>query len=237
MNEKREELRNENYRTLFRIRCSIRYHSRFSYFYENWNTITTALITSFMLISVSASCSAISKPTGLGLGITALLAGAIGGIIGTTTLAFGVAQKRRTHDDLKRRFIQIETLFNKEILDENELAKVKYEIFRIEESEPPILSLLNTLCFFEISLAEGTTKKIESIKWWRFLFMYFLQQTEYASTIHPEGEGKARSPSREKHGEQKREKQQRERRKRFLRINVGKKPVKGFPNRSNRRSR
>ena len=68
------------------------------------------------------------------------------------------------HAELARKFIDLEKRFSHgRDLEDKEYEEAVCERLEIEAGEPPILRLLDVMCHFEQTLAEGSKKEIPPI--------------------------------------------------------------------------
>ena len=167
---------------LFGIGRSIRYHRKRSRFFE----IVNSIILFFILILSSASALLLVGPQETNAKFDDWRAIFLGIItLGTAiNLSFGIVAKISIHSkfaylfrDLDRR-IQIE----KDRECENILREFKNDRLRIESEEPPVLRVLNAICYNEESIASGM-KERKKIGFFQILFSYFfdLPPTEIPS--------------------------------------------------------
>jgi hypothetical protein len=136
---------------LFSIRRSVRYHCRRRMFFQRFHRITTA----GSLILGSAAVAGFMAQNNLGY--WAAGASALGAVLSAITLAVGTTQAIQLHDDLGRRFLNLE----KELVRAGENAteelvlRVTLERLDIEADEPPILKVLDIICHNELARAMG----------------------------------------------------------------------------------
>ena len=136
---------------LFDVRRSVRYHRHRQRFFTRLHVITTAG-SLFMGASVVASILANHQTL-------ALYAGAFVAALSAIDLIVGFSNKIRLHSDLARRFINLES----EIITLSDAASSNYDRLyasrlSIEADEPPILRVLDSLCYNEMLRAEGYDK-------------------------------------------------------------------------------
>lgn len=176
MNKERKKFEKDNHEALFRVQSSIRYHNRLCHFYGILNACAIiamaagALVATSYLVTRTLSTWTLASIT------------TVTSITGILNLTLGWQHKAKKHEELKQRFTKAEALFSKGTLNQEELTKVRREILRIEEDEPPILNLLNTVCYYETWQSYDRKKKIPGVSW-RGFSMHFLPHAKYASGI------------------------------------------------------
>jgi len=134
---------------LFGVRRSVRYHLRRRSFFETWNTLTNALAVVF-------GSAAIGGALKEGFASVAVVAGALVTFFSAVNLVVGTVRKARIHEDLGRRFFDLE----REIVqagdyDEEMLRRLTGKRLVIEADEPPILKVLDCVCHNELARAMG----------------------------------------------------------------------------------
>ena len=138
---------------LFNIRRSIRYHNRRRRHYQNLNNG----ILFFVLLVNSATVAAVSTEVipylspwliwAIGIAVSAII------IFGIVT---GATQKGWLHIDLARQFIELEKeLLASEQDEQKVVVEVTNKMLDVEASEPPILQVLDTICYNDLKRAMG----------------------------------------------------------------------------------
>ena len=143
----------EYHELLFDIRRSIRYHNR-----RHYQNIHNAVLF-VALVSNSAAITAMWS----GLLSTQSLAGIFPGVLVSVLIGFdfvtGSLQKSGLHVDLARQFTDLEKqLIGVKDDDTQLLADVQRQRLTIEATEPPILKVLDTLCYNDEVRAMGHEK-------------------------------------------------------------------------------
>lgn len=135
---------------LFGVRRSVRYHMRREAFFEAWHRIITS------------ACSVIFGSAVIGSLLTdidnqlALYAAGVVTILAALDLVIGTAQMARLHNDLRRRFLDLEKrLCGAGELDAPQLDALTRERLDIEADEPPVLRALDTICHNDLLRASG----------------------------------------------------------------------------------
>lgn len=154
---------------LFSIGRSIRYHRKRTRFFEIVNSIILFLI----LLLSSASFISILELSALHYNYWQTI---VLGIItfGTAlNLSFNIVRKISTHSKLTYLFRELERKIKIEKnRNEDSLKNFINERLRIELEEPPVLRVLNAICFNEESIAQGFSVR-RNIKVYQLLFAYF----------------------------------------------------------------
>lgn len=142
-----ENLESEWHGITFDVRRSVRYHMCRRRTYERFDKITNMLSVIFGSAAVYGVLETNSKSWALG-------AAAVVTITSSINLVIGSSQRAREHGDLARRFIELE----KRLLGEPNaevLYQVKQERLTIEAEEPPVLQILDCMCYNDQLRAEG----------------------------------------------------------------------------------
>lgn len=130
---------------LFDIRRSVRYHRRRQKFFE-WSHDMLLWMTALLGTSTASSLFG-------GWGLIEVAA-ALTAVASVSNLVFAPARKARLHSDLARRFIDLERLAISPDA-ENRVSEIKAKRLVIEEDEPPIYRVLDTLCYNEVMRSLG----------------------------------------------------------------------------------
>lgn len=143
------DLKDEKSALLFGVRRSIRYHNRRRMFFDRWNLTTSAL----SVIFGSATIYGVLRTGGETL---ALAAATLVTILSSINLVIGTVRMARLHEDLARRFIDLE----KAIILAGDFNAEQYATFvanrlDIEACEPPILRVLDSMCHNEMMRSMG----------------------------------------------------------------------------------
>jgi len=138
---------------LFNIRRSIRYHNRRRRYYQNLNNN----ILFFVLLVNSASVAAVSTEVAHRLPLWGVL---LIGVAVSAVVVFGIitgaTQKGWLHLDLARQFIDLEKALLVDGRDEHEhVIEVTNKMLEVEASEPPVLQVLDTICYNDLMRAMG----------------------------------------------------------------------------------
>jgi hypothetical protein len=131
---------------MFDVRRSVRYHDKRILFFDHMRKLI-AIIT---LLSGTTAFLAVLGSAG---GMVIMLATLIVAVLSLIDIVTDPAGQARRHDDLKRRFIDLERRMT---LEPGEDVKVfTADRLAIEADEPPVLRVLDTICYNEICRAMG----------------------------------------------------------------------------------
>lgn len=149
------ELKKARWEVLWAAQRSQRYHSRRSMFFDRWNK-STALVGVVGGSSVVASLGSLFPP------LIGLIAAAIVTLMSGIDLVAGTSEMARKHNDLRRRFCELESKILSELSPNDEsIANWRAERLSIESDEPPIYVALDVLCYNELARSyshiEGVT--------------------------------------------------------------------------------
>ncbi len=145
-----------HYQVLFRVRRSIRYHSRRQQYYTTLHNAVLFFALCFSSASIVAFATKMGEDWWLGF---KLLPAVAVSLLAAANLVFGYARKSWLHADFVRKFTDLERqLIRPDSKDPARLAEVEDQILIIEADEPPILHVLNTLCRNELMKAEGASE-------------------------------------------------------------------------------
>lgn len=126
------------------IQRSIRYHMRRSGFFERWNRMTS-------FVSVLFGSAAITSILGLASSKLGMAAAGIVTIVSAIDLVVGTSRLAWTHNDLRRRYIELECrIAARDLITKTEEADIRQAVLRIEADEPPVLSTLNEVAYNDV---------------------------------------------------------------------------------------
>ena len=141
---------------LFDVRRSVRYHTRRQKYYRNCHRIVLFSSLIFGSVTVAALAEAIGVwPLWVKASPAAFVS-----VIAGLDLVFGWTEQSWLHSDLARQFIKLERrmISGSANLDEDLIRDVTIKRLKIEAAEPPVLRVLDTLCYNEMKRAMGHTK-------------------------------------------------------------------------------
>ncbi|MEG2663544.1 MAG: hypothetical protein RSE33_12245 [Hafnia sp.] len=133
---------------LFDVRRSVRYHNRRRAFFDRLDQLTNVLA----LVFGSVSIYGVLSHTG---NLLPVLSAGIVTIFSAFNLVIGSSQRARNHFDLARRFIDLEQKIVTSEPSARLLAKYTSERLSIEKDEPPVLRVLDCICYNEQGRAMG----------------------------------------------------------------------------------
>ncbi len=143
----------EKHNLLFGVRRSIRYHARRRSFFDRYDLFTNAVAVIFGSATIYAVFSSISKEW-------AVAAAAVVTVFSSINLVVGSSKMARLHEDLCRRFINLEKrMVEAPPQSAAELATFVASRLEIEGDEPPILKVLDSICHNELMRAMGYKKE------------------------------------------------------------------------------
>lgn len=162
---------------LFGIRRSIRYHNRRRLFFDRFHAVTN-------IIAVLFGSAAIYTVLAQAGALYTVLAAALVSLTSTADLVIGTAQMARLHHDLIRRFIDLEkAVIRRPSLTDEEVRQVATQRLEIEQDEPPILRVLDSLCHNELLRAMGYGPEcFVRVRWYQRLLANVCDINEQAIT-------------------------------------------------------
>lgn len=164
--ENEDKLEDDLFKLQFNLGRSIRYHSRRRKFFDFWDKLTTFCSLVFSSTATYGALSTNEKIT--------LISGAIVTIFSSLSLVIGFSNKARDHFDFVKQYSLLERMSIKEVLSEKLLKQITDEKLFIESTEPPVLRVLNEMCWNEEAKAQGIKpEKWRKIKWYQRLFSSF----------------------------------------------------------------
>lgn len=164
---------------LFDVRRSVRYHNRRRRFYAAFHKSQVFL----SLVLASATMMAFAGAIGGEWPLWAkTLPAALVSVWAAVDLVFGSVDKTWLHADLERQFIELERQL--EAARHNPTAELIAEVtdrrLDIERQEPPVLRVLDTLCYNELLRAMGyDAEKQVRVGFWQRLFANFFDLADH----------------------------------------------------------
>jgi hypothetical protein len=141
--------RRDVHNLLFGIRRSIRYHSRRVQFFNRLNvtkSVTSLIFSSTSIITLLQQWNSFYP----------IFTAAIVALFSAVDLVLNTNKKVRLHEDLIRRFINLEKDIElADNLSEDQLRQFKSKRLDIEADEPPPLRVLDVLCHNELARSMG----------------------------------------------------------------------------------
>ena len=158
-----EQLDSKWHNLLFGVRRSIRYHARRRMFFDRYRQFTSAIGVIFGSATIFTLLNDMDP-------LYPAIAAAVVTVFFAIDLVVGTAAKARLHDDLGRRFIELERRMELAVgRDEQSLAKFTAARLEIEADEPPVHRVLDLMCHNELLHAMGYERS-------RFIRIRFYQR-------------------------------------------------------------
>lgn len=146
---------------LFDVQRSVRYHNRRRAFFDRLDqgsNMLSVMLGSTAIYGVLEQRWQVLTLSAVGL-VTAFSA---------INLVLGSSQKARQHFDLARRFIELEKAIRLATPTPMTLAEFTQLRLSIEMDEPPVLRVLDAICYNEQARSEGyPDKNLAGIGWWQ----------------------------------------------------------------------
>jgi hypothetical protein len=140
-----KDMSDDQWFLLFDIHRSIRYHDKRKAFFETLHRVTNVITIMFAgnVLWTATHSDAGNDPTWL------TCIALFGSIIAAVDLVVGYAAKASTHNDLKRKFCDLEIEIRCKARDELDLSSISKQRLEIERDEPPIYRALDLICYNE----------------------------------------------------------------------------------------
>ena len=164
-----QDIEKKSHDLLFGVRRSVRYHNRRRMFFDRLHKITVSLSLIFGSATISVALSQVDR-------IWISICAALVAVFGAVDLVFDAPQSARTHNDLAKRFIDLEKMIVVlPALSEENIRNFTAKRLEIESDEPPVLRVLNIICHNELMRAMGyADTMLVKISWYkRFLCHFF----------------------------------------------------------------
>ena len=157
------EVAGEWHGLLFSVQRSVRYHSRRTGFFDLLHRSTNAIGVIF------GSAVFVTLLNNMSVLYTTIAA-ALVTVFSTLDLVIGTTARARLHDDLCRRFINLERQMESAVkpISAQILAQSKDARLAIELYEPPVCHVLNILCHNELVIATRGYKQkdLAPVRWY-----------------------------------------------------------------------
>lgn len=154
------DLEDDRWGILWNAQLSSRYHTRRQFFFERWSRVTAA---SGVLFGSAAFTSAFSQIHASPVLLAVL--GAALAVVSTVDLIVGTASMARKHDDLRKRFRQLEAnILACRAPAEADIDRWRSEMTAIELDEPPTYFGLCLLCENELGRATQDVGERTSVR-------------------------------------------------------------------------
>ena len=163
--ERQSDLQRDWARELFAVQRAIKYHTRRQAFYDSWNNVTNAA----GILLGAATVAALAHKLPLA-DILSILFPVLITVLSTFNLVWGTSRRARVHNDLYRRFVELERkMVSTARVDEQACRLSRGERLAIESDEPPIMFVVSVLCHNEVVRANGAGDYFEVPLWQRWL--------------------------------------------------------------------
>lgn len=162
------ELENEENALLFGVRRSTRYHHKRIRYYDGLNKLST------LLAAFSGSATIITVLGKVG-SFWVILFATVVAVFSISDLVFGTNQKARLHEDLSRKFINLEkSIVSARTLSSRTISNFTTQRLDIEAYEPPPLQVLDSMCHNELLKSMGYDEsEFVKIIWYQRIFSNF----------------------------------------------------------------
>ncbi|HFI3295736.1 TPA: hypothetical protein ACGPXS_004920 [Escherichia coli] len=150
---------------LFDVRRSVRYHNRRRAWFDRLDQATNVLSLIFGSTAIYGVLSQSNKNL-------AMLSAAVVTIFSAINLVVGSSRRARAHFDFARKFFELEQkmILVPEITEES-LRTITSERLSIEKDEPPVLRVLDSICYNEQILSMDYPKdQMIVVGFWQRLF-------------------------------------------------------------------
>jgi len=170
-----DDLNDPSYNLIFGVRRSIRYHHRRRAWFEAWHNLTLT----FSFFGSSAAAAAVfgqwsAEFFWFPVAVALLLA---------ADLVIGFSRKAALHRLLGWRFAALERIIPLRSLSDEEYKWFWSQRLEIEQDEPPVMRLLDTLCHYALLRSLGGTeqdlKTMRRIPRWRQFIANLCSQENY----------------------------------------------------------
>ncbi|RHW21710.1 hypothetical protein [Pseudomonas jilinensis] len=152
----------EIYDLHFYLRRSVRYHMRRAAFFMKWQRFTSFIGVVFGSAAVATFISKSPSEVAIAFALAITVASAFDLVVGT-------GQHAWLHNDLRKRFLELEGVLVSTPTSNELVADIKHRIRRIEADEPPSRELLNLMARNDIIRAdfpaEDASKAVCNIGW------------------------------------------------------------------------
>ena len=163
--EEQSDIQRAWYKEHFAVQRSIKYHTRRQAFYDSWNNITNAV--SILLGAGTVAALARELPLADMLSVVFPI---VITIFSTLNLVWGTTRRARLHNELYRRFIELQRKMVSSSAVEAQACRIfRGERLAIEADEPPTMFVLSALCHNEVARANGAGEYFQVSLWRRCL--------------------------------------------------------------------
>lgn len=133
-----ETIDDKIYDLKFYLQRSIRYHMRRAAFFMKWQRVTSFIGVVFGSAAVATFIGEVPEQITAVFALMVTVASALDLVVGT-------GQSAWLHNDLRKRFLELEGIIASRAADIELIADINHQIRRIEADEPPAREILNLL--------------------------------------------------------------------------------------------
>lgn len=133
-----ETIDDQIYDLNFYLKRSIRYHMRRAAFFMKWQRVTSFIGVVFGSAALATFIGEVPEHITAVFALLVTVASALDLVVGT-------GQSAWLHNDLRKRFLELEGVIASRIPDADLIADIHHQIRRIEADEPPAREILNLL--------------------------------------------------------------------------------------------
>lgn len=151
------ELNDEQFKLLFNVRRSIRYHDRRRAFFDLLHQVTSVMT----ILMAGSVLFEVARPGDNPVWM--ILLSIIAALFAAVDMAVGFARRGNEHKMLRSRFADLEIAMLLSDLADPDWKDHKKERLCIEKDEPPVYVVLDLLCHNELLVAMGYDKKEDAI--------------------------------------------------------------------------
>ena len=161
----RQGIDSEQYKLLFSVRRSVRYHMQRQRFFDRVGTVAVAVSLAFASGTVLVRVSLAEDSQWV------LIVASVSALAQALLLTLQPGQKARKHNDLARDFIALEKQVTRR---QNQVSQDRLDAFTserltIESREPPVARILDAMCHNEMLRAYGRESEERPISWFQRL--------------------------------------------------------------------
>jgi len=150
--ESNDDIEEDWHKLLLGVRRSTLYHNRRVKFFDGVRKRISMLVLISGFGTITMLLAAMGESYVLGAAVLVSVMSAI-------DLVFEPASHARLHNDLKRRFINLEKKIIVKEESQKELARLVSQRLEIESDEPPVLRVLDVICHNDLMRSMGYEKK------------------------------------------------------------------------------
>ena len=155
------DLESDHFNLLFGVRRSVRYHSRRQMFFDRCHKVTSGINVIFGSAALMTILANWPKET---TGVAALMVA----LFSTIDLVVGHSLRARDHQDLYRRYIELENDLVSKPLDAELVTQGTTRRLSLEAEEPPVKRILDVICHNDLARSMGCdSSEMWRVKWYQ----------------------------------------------------------------------